>query len=44
MLTCVVARPPRFGAKVKSFDAAAALAVKGVMEVFAGPAGRRRAG
>lgn len=35
MLTCVVARPPRFAGKVKSFDAAPALAVKGVKEVFA---------
>jgi isoquinoline 1-oxidoreductase subunit beta len=35
MLTCVVARPSRFGAKVKSFDAAPALDVAGVKEVFA---------
>ncbi len=39
MLTCVIARPTRFGAKVKSFDASAALAVKGVAEVFAVPSG-----
>ena len=39
MLTCVVARPTRFGAKVKSFDPASALAVSGVAEVFAIPSG-----
>lgn len=39
MLTCVIARPTRFGAKLKSFDASAALAVKGVAEAFAVPAG-----
>ncbi len=39
MLTCVIARPTRFGAKVKSFDAAPALAVKGVVEAFAVPSG-----
>ena len=39
MLTCVVARPTRFGAKVKAFDAGPALAVKGVAEVFAIPTG-----
>ena len=39
MLTCVIARPTRFGAKVKSFDAAEALKVKGVVEVFAVPTG-----
>lgn len=33
MLTAVVAHPPRFGAKVKSFDATAAKAVKGVVDV-----------
>jgi len=33
MLTVVVARPDRFGAKVKSFDATAALKVKGVVAV-----------
>ncbi len=35
MLTCVLARPSRFHAKVKSFDAADALAIPGVKEVFA---------
>ena len=39
MLTCVIARPARFGAKVKSFDASAALSVKGVVEAFAVPSG-----
>ncbi|RLJ64662.1 xanthine dehydrogenase family protein molybdopterin-binding subunit [Sulfurisoma sediminicola] len=39
MLTAVVARPPRFGARVKSFDAARAKAVKGVVEVVAIPNG-----
>ena len=38
MLTCVVARPPRFGGKAKSFDTAA-LAVNGVKEVVAVPEG-----
>ena len=33
MLVAVVAHPPRFGGKVKSFDAAAAKAVKGVKAV-----------
>ena len=33
MLTVVVARSPRFGGKVASFDAAAALKVKGVVDV-----------
>ena len=33
MLTAVVARPPRFGAKVRGVDAAAARAVKGVVAV-----------
>ncbi|MGX5735002.1 molybdopterin cofactor-binding domain-containing protein [Bosea thiooxidans] len=33
MLTVVVARPPRFGGKVASFDASAALKVKGVVDV-----------
>ncbi|MBC8239760.1 MAG: xanthine dehydrogenase family protein molybdopterin-binding subunit, partial [Alphaproteobacteria bacterium] len=33
MLTVVVARPPRFGAQVASFDAVAARAVKGVVDV-----------
>ena len=35
MLTAVVAPPPRFGAKVKSFDAAKAKAIKGVKSVVA---------
>lgn len=35
MLTAVVAHPPRFGAKVKSFDDAKAKAVKGVKAVVA---------
>jgi isoquinoline 1-oxidoreductase beta subunit len=34
-LTAVVLHPPRFGAKLKSFDAAQAKAVKGVVEVVA---------
>ena len=33
MLTVVVERPPRFGGKVASFDATAARAVRGVVEV-----------
>jgi isoquinoline 1-oxidoreductase beta subunit len=33
MLTVVVARPPRFGGKVGSFDATAALKIKGVVDV-----------
>ncbi|MBY0238158.1 MAG: xanthine dehydrogenase family protein molybdopterin-binding subunit [Burkholderiaceae bacterium] len=39
MLTAVVAHPPRFGATVKSFDAKAARAVKGVVDVVAIPTG-----
>ncbi len=39
MLTCVIARPTRFGAKVKSFDPAPALAVNGVVEVTQTPLG-----
>jgi isoquinoline 1-oxidoreductase subunit beta len=39
MLTCVIARPPRFGGKVRSFDASAAKAVKGVSEIFEVPMG-----
>jgi len=35
MLTAVVLHPPRFGAKVKSFDASKAQAVKGVKTVVA---------
>lgn len=39
MLTAVVAHPPLFGAKVKSFDAAKARAVKGVTDVVQIPSG-----
>jgi isoquinoline 1-oxidoreductase beta subunit len=39
MLTAVIARPPRFGARVKSFDASGALAVNGVAQVVAVPSG-----
>lgn len=39
LLTAVVAHPPRFGAKVKSFDAAKAKSVKGVVDVVAIPTG-----
>ena len=39
MLTAVVAHPPRFGAKVKSFDAAKAKTIKGVVDVVAIPSG-----
>src|SRR5438034_3634867 len=39
MLTALVAHPPRFGAKVKSFDAARAKAVKGVVDVVTIPQG-----
>ena len=39
MLTAVIARPPRFGAKVRSFDPSAALQVKGVTNVVQVPAG-----
>jgi isoquinoline 1-oxidoreductase subunit beta len=39
MLTAVVAHPPRFGAKPKSFDASQAKAVKGVVEVVQIPEG-----
>ena len=39
MLTAVVAHPPLFGAKVKSFDAAKAKAVKGVVDVVQIPSG-----
>lgn len=39
MVVAVVARPPRFGGKVKSFDAAAALQVKGVVDVKQIPRG-----
>ena len=39
MLTALVAHPPRFGGKPKSFDAAKAKAVKGVVDVVAIPQG-----
>ncbi len=39
MLIAVVAHPPRFGAKVKSFDATAAKAVAGVTDVVEIPRG-----
>jgi isoquinoline 1-oxidoreductase beta subunit len=39
MLTAVVAHAPRFGARMKSFDAAGARTVKGVVDVVAIPAG-----
>jgi len=39
MLTALVAHPPRFGAKVKGFDASRAKAVKGVADVVAIPQG-----
>jgi isoquinoline 1-oxidoreductase beta subunit len=39
MLTAVIARPPRFGATVKSVDAAAAQQVKGVTHVVTVPSG-----
>lgn len=39
MLVAVVAHPPRFGATVKSFDAARARAVKGVVDVVQIPQG-----
>lgn len=39
MLVAVVVHPPRFGGKVKSFDAAKAKAVKGVVDVVAIPTG-----
>lgn len=39
MLTAVVAHPPRFGARVKAFDAGAAKAVTGVEQVVAVPGG-----
>jgi CO/xanthine dehydrogenase Mo-binding subunit len=43
MLTAVVLHPPRFGGKLKSFDAAKAKAVPGVREVVAfSDAGHRR--
>ena len=39
MLTAVIARPSRFGGKVKSFDASEAKAVKGVVDVVEVPRG-----
>jgi len=39
MLVAVVAHPPRFGATVKSFDASAAKAIRGVEDVVAIPQG-----
>jgi isoquinoline 1-oxidoreductase beta subunit len=39
MLTAMVAHPPRFGAKVKSFDDAAARKVPGVVDVIRIPTG-----
>ena len=39
MLTAVVAHPPRFGAKPKSFDPAKARAIKGVVDVVQIPTG-----
>lgn len=39
MLTAMVAHAPRFGAKVKSFDGAAAKQVAGVVDVFQIPTG-----
>src|SRR4029077_2958422 len=39
LLTAVVAHPPRFGGKVKSFDATKAKAVKGVVDVVQIPTG-----
>ncbi|MEM9472864.1 MAG: xanthine dehydrogenase family protein molybdopterin-binding subunit [Pseudomonadota bacterium] len=39
MLTAVVAHPPKFGAKVKSFDATEAMKVRGVTDVVEIPRG-----
>jgi isoquinoline 1-oxidoreductase beta subunit len=39
MLVVAVVRPPKWGAKVKSFDAAEALKLKGVADVKSGPFG-----
>ena len=39
MLTAMVVHPPRFGGKVKSFDATEAKKVKGVVDVFQVPTG-----
>jgi isoquinoline 1-oxidoreductase subunit beta len=37
MLTALMARPPRFGARIKSLDDSAARAIKGVVEIATGP-------
>ena len=39
LATCLIARPTRFGASVKEFDASAALAIPGVKEAFVVPEG-----
>jgi isoquinoline 1-oxidoreductase subunit beta len=39
LVTCLIARPPRFGGKPKDFDPAPALAVSGVKEVVVVPEG-----
>jgi isoquinoline 1-oxidoreductase subunit beta len=39
MLTAVMIHPPMFGAKIKSFDATAARAIKGVVDVVETPRG-----
>jgi isoquinoline 1-oxidoreductase beta subunit len=39
LLTAVVLHPPRFGGKLKRFDAAEAMKIKGVVDVFAIPSG-----
>src|SRR5262249_42739929 len=39
MLTALIARPPRFGARVSSFDPSAALKVQGVRQVVEVPTG-----
>jgi isoquinoline 1-oxidoreductase beta subunit len=39
MLTAVLARPPRFGAKARAFDATAARRVRGVVDVVQTPRG-----
>ncbi|MFZ9872566.1 MAG: molybdopterin cofactor-binding domain-containing protein [Steroidobacteraceae bacterium] len=39
MLTAVIARPPAFGARLRGFDATAAKAISGVIEVKAVPSG-----
>ena len=36
LLTALIARPPRFGARIKSIDDSAARAVKGVVEIASG--------